>query len=75
MAHIELNPEVHENHYFTSENSFSEALHEAVAFVERVEAEEGGIVSFTTAEFLQDDVVDDNGFHAHLYQVFVTVVW
>lgn len=74
MAHIRLNPKYHENHYFTSTNSFSEALHEAVAFVEQVEKDDGGLVSFTTAEFVQDDVPDQNGFHSLLYQVYVTII-
>ena len=74
MTSYTLNPDYHTNQYFVSENSFSEALGWATEYVAQVESEGGSLVSITAAEFYQDDVVDDNGFHAPLYQVFVTVV-
>lgn len=75
MSHIELNPDFHENHYFESEVSFSEVLHEATSFVEDVEEKGGDVVSFTTAQYLQDSVdPDSNGFLPSIYQVFLTVL-
>lgn len=74
MSHIELNPDFHENHYFESEDSFAQVLHEATSFVEDVEEKGGDVVSFTTAQYLQDDAPDSNGFLPTVYQVFLTVL-